>query len=100
MLKKEIMFNMGLAAAFVVLAAGAPMKNGNGQAACDKTRTPDKVEGQISRIDKDHQVLEVRKADGTTIEFRVAPDTLKQYAVGDHIQAKLRSATGCESSAS
>jgi hypothetical protein len=96
--KKEMIFNLGLAAALLLLAAGTPTKNGPG--ACDKNRAPNKVEGQVSHIDKDQQVLEVRKADGTTIEFRVAPETLKQYAVGDHIQATLRSAPGCESSAS
>jgi len=98
MLRNRMILNMSLAGALLLLSGGAPTKNDSAE--CDKARTPNRVEGQVSQIDNDHQIMVVRAADGTRYEFRVAPETLNQYAVGDHILATLRSAPDCQSSAS
>jgi len=64
-------------------------------AACDKARTPERLEGQVIRVDTAQGKLIVRMADGTTHEFQADKETLQDYKAGDRIKAKLRSAPEC-----
>ena len=65
-------------------------------AGCDKTTTPEKLEGQVTAIDTNQGKVTVRGSDGKTHEFQASKDTLQGYKVGDRIEAKLRSAPECK----
>ncbi len=58
--------------------------------------TPEKVEGQVVKIDMDQGKVVVRETDGTTHEFQASKETLQEYKVGSRIEAKLRSAPDCK----
>ncbi len=72
----------------MVLAQGKP-------AGCDKANMPEKIEGQVVKVDVEHGKITLRGTDGTTHEFEASKETLEDYKVGDRIQAKLRSAPNC-----
>jgi len=85
---------------FVVVVAGAMLWSGTAMAQgkpadCGKARAPEKVEGQVVKVDLDQGKLTVRETDGTTHEFQASKETLQDYKVGDRISAKLRSAPDC-----
>jgi len=84
---------------FVGLAAGITLLAGTTLAQekpadCGKA-TPQKVEGQVVKIDADKGKMTVRATDGTTHEFEASKETLQEYKVGDSIKAALRSAPTC-----
>jgi hypothetical protein len=62
---------------------------------CDKAGAPEKVEGQVVKVDPDQGKLTVRGTDGTTHEFQASKETLQGYKAGDQIKAKLRTAPDC-----
>jgi hypothetical protein len=57
-----------------------------------KPGAPDRVEGQVVRIDAKRNMVRVRSADGQTHEFQGSPETVKGLKVGDHIEMNLRAA--------
>jgi len=63
---------------------------------CDKTKTPQKLEGQVVAIDLNQGKVTMRGSDGATHEFQASKETLQGYKVGDRIEAKLRSAPECK----
>jgi hypothetical protein len=63
---------------------------------CDKTNTPQKLEGQVMAIDLTKGTVTMRGNDGATHEFQASKETLQGYKVGDRIEAKLRSAPECK----
>ncbi len=63
---------------------------------CDKSKTPQKLEGQVTAIDLNQGKVTVRGSDGATHEFQASKETLQGYKVGDRIEAKLRSAPECK----
>jgi len=63
---------------------------------CDKTNTPQKLEGQVVAIDLNQGKVTMRGSDGATHEFQASKETLQGYKVGDRIEAKLRSAPECK----
>ncbi len=69
---------------------------GQGRApGCEKANAPEKIEGQVVKLDMERGKITVRGTDGTTHEFDASKETLQDYKVGDRIQAKLRSAPKC-----
>jgi hypothetical protein len=52
--------------------------------------TPERVEGQVVKIDHESKKVTVRGSGGQTYEFQASDETLKDLKVGDRIQAKLR----------
>jgi hypothetical protein len=56
----------------------------------DKAKTPDKIEGQVVKIDESQGKVTIRASDGTTHEFQASPETLKDLKVGDRLEARLR----------
>jgi Cu/Ag efflux protein CusF len=52
--------------------------------------TPDRVEGQVVKIDQNTKKVTVQGAGGQVFEFQASDDTLKSLKVGDRIEAKLR----------
>lgn len=51
---------------------------------------PEKVEGQVLKVDADGGKVTIRESNGTTHEFQASKETLQGYKVGDRIEAKLR----------
>ena len=67
--------------------------------ACDsrsKVKSPEMVEGQVTKVDKANGRLSVRTSVGEEYEFLASNETLQDYKVGDAIKAKLREAPECQ----
>ena len=84
------------------LAVGLVLWTGTalGQAppACDpqgKMKTPERVEGEVTKIDAAHGRVTVRQPDGTVHEFQGSAETLRDLKVGARVGAKLREAPKC-----
>jgi len=89
---------MGLSAGLVVSAmlwSGTALGQGKPEG-CGKAGAPEKVEGQVVKVDPDQGKVTMRAADGTTHEFQASKETLQDLKVGDPIKAKLRSAPKCD----
>ena len=88
-----------VAALVVALIAGwtgaalAQTKPGCGPQA--SATTPEKVAGQIVKVDVGQSKLTVRGADGTVHEFQADAETLRDLAPGDRIEARLRAIPPC-----
>ena len=63
---------------------------------CPKAGAPEKVEGQVVKVDLQQGKLTLRGSDGATHEFEASKETLQDVKVGDRIEAKLRLAAGCK----
>jgi len=82
------------------MAAGVMLWSGVvlGQPRCDqqgRLLAPEKVAGQVVKIDPAGGRVSVREADGKTHEFQASQETLQDLKVGDQIEAKLRPAQKC-----
>ncbi len=85
-----------LAALAVVVTLGSGTAFGQAKPAdCPKPGAPEKVEGEVVKVDPDQGKLTVRASDGTTHEFQASKETLQEIKVGDRIGAKLRRASDC-----
>jgi Cu/Ag efflux protein CusF len=60
-----------------------------------KAATPEKVEGQVVRVDKKTDRVTVRDSAGATHEFQANKETTKDLKAGDKIEARLRQAPNC-----
>jgi hypothetical protein len=85
---------------FVSAAAYAQPKAGSQPSAqpkinCNVPRAPQKVEGQITRVDPATNTITVRESNGGTHEFQASRETLQDLKVGDRIEATLRPAQNC-----
>jgi hypothetical protein len=86
---------VGLAVMLMVLT-GTGL--GQGKPACDsqgKAKTPERVAGQVAKVDLARGTLSVREPSGAVHEFQAAKETLEDVKVGDPIHAKLREAPQC-----
>jgi hypothetical protein len=72
------------------LAQGKPNCDAQG-----RMKTPEKVEGQVVKVDTAQGKVTVREPDGTVHEFQASAETLKDLKVGDKLEAKLREAPKC-----
>ena len=72
------------------LAQGKPNCDAQG-----RMKTPEKVEGQVLKVDTAQGKVTVREPDGTVHEFQASAETLKDLKVGDKIEARLREAPKC-----
>jgi hypothetical protein len=57
-----------------------------------KVVTQEKVAGEVVKVDMAQGKLSVREADGKIHEFQASPEALKDFKVGERIEAKLREA--------
>jgi hypothetical protein len=62
---------------------------------CDPVRYPQKVEGQVLKVDVNQGKVTVRTADGTVHEFQASKETLQGLKAGDRLAAQLRNAPNC-----
>jgi hypothetical protein len=60
-----------------------------------KAGAPEKVEGQVVRVDHTTNKVTVRDKSGTMHEFQANKDTTKDMKPGDQIEARLREAPKC-----
>jgi hypothetical protein len=82
---------------FMALIACSCPAFGQSKPACEQGRvvTPEKVEGEVVKIDAARNRLSVREADGKVHEFEASKETLQDFKVGDRIEANLREAPKC-----
>ena len=86
-----------------ILVAGTMVWSGTalGQATpkqgCDalKAGAPQKVEGQVVSVDQNQGKVTIKGNDGKTHEFSASNETIRDFKVGDRIEAQLRGATNC-----
>jgi hypothetical protein len=83
------------AVAVALLSAGLAFGQQPKPADCDKARAPEKVEGQVIRIDPGTNRVTIRDQQGTTHEFQTTAETAKDMKPGDRIEARLRQAPKC-----
>lgn len=86
------------AALSIVVMVGSGPALGQTKPPCDaqgKVMTPQKVEGQVIKIDAAQNRLTVRETNGTTHEFQASKETLADLKVGDRVDANLREAPKC-----
>jgi aconitase B len=72
------------------LAQGKPACTAQG-----KLSTPQKVDGEVVKVDAGLDKVTVRGKDGAVHEFQVSKETLRDLKAGDHIEAMLREAPKC-----
>jgi Cu/Ag efflux protein CusF len=60
-----------------------------------KAAAPEKVEGQVVRVDHKTHKVTIRDKSGVTHEFQANQDTTKDMKPGDQIEARLREAPKC-----
>lgn len=58
-------------------------------------KAPQKVEGQVVRVDPRTDRVTIRDSGGTTHEFQANKETTKDLKAGDRIEARLRTAPKC-----
>jgi Cu/Ag efflux protein CusF len=71
---------------------------GQGKPACGpegRVMAPQKVEGQVVKVDAAQNKVTIREADGTVHEFQASKETLQGLKPGDRIEANLREAPKC-----
>jgi hypothetical protein len=86
----------------VIVIAGAVLLSGTalGQTTkpgCEalKAGAPRKVEGQVVNVDQKQGKVTVRTGDGKTQEFQASAEMLRDFRVGDKVEAQLRDAANC-----
>jgi hypothetical protein len=70
--------------------ANQPSAAAKGSAERARTKAPEKIEGEVTKVDPQRGTLTVKRPDGTTHEFRGSADTVKDYKPGDRIELTLR----------
>jgi hypothetical protein len=60
-----------------------------------KAKAPERVEGQVVRVDQKTHKVTVRDKSGATHEFQANAETTKDMKPGDQIEARLREAPKC-----
>jgi len=60
-----------------------------------KAGAPEKVEGQVVRVDPATNKVTIRDKSGATHEFQANKETTKDMKPGDQIEARLREAPKC-----
>ena len=71
---------------------------GQARPACDqqgKVKTPERVGGEVTKVDTARGVVTVREANGTLHEFQASKETLQDVKVGGRVEAQLREAPKC-----
>jgi hypothetical protein len=55
------------------------------------SKAPQKIEGEVTKVDQKNGMLTVKAPDGSTHEFKGSTETLRDYKKGDKIELTLRS---------
>jgi hypothetical protein len=84
-----------LTGGFVAVVLSAGLAFGQQPKPDCKASAPQKVEGQVVRVDHTTNKVTVRDKSGTTHEFQANQETTKDMKPGDTIEARLREAPKC-----
>ena len=97
---KTLMLPAAVAVAMFVTApafAQAPRQNcapqpsaSAGSTSQARPKAPEKIEGEVTKVDRKTGTLTVKAPDGSTHEFRGSEETVKDYKRGDKIELTLR----------
>ena len=82
----------------LTLVVGSGSASGQAKPGCDpqgRVITPQKVQGQVVKMDPARSTVTVRDAGGAVHEFQASKETLQELKVGDQINANLREAPKC-----
>jgi hypothetical protein len=88
--------SVGLVAIGLVLSTTTAL--GQARPACDpqaRMKTPERVEGEVTKMDAAQGRVTVRESNGTVHEFMASKETLQDLKVGGRVEAKLREAPNC-----
>ena len=81
----------------LVLGGGAVSAQTQGTPAdCPKQGAPEKMQGQVVKVDPNQGTLTVRGPDGMTHEFQASKEMIQNMKVGDEIEATLRVPEKCK----
>jgi hypothetical protein len=58
-------------------------------------KTPERVDGEVTKIDAAQGRVTVRESNGTVHEFMASKETLQDLTVGGRVEAKLREVPKC-----
>jgi hypothetical protein len=58
-------------------------------------KTPERVAGEVTKVDVAQGRVTVRQSDSTVHEFQASTETLRDLKVGGRVEAKLREAPNC-----
>ena len=67
-----------------------PSASAGGAGSTKAGKAPQKIEGQVTKVDPKSGMLTVKRPDGTTHEFKGSAETLRDYKKGDQIELTLR----------
>jgi hypothetical protein len=81
-----------LALGSVAIAQTKPTDKPTDHPSAAVPNTPAKIEGRVTKIDRDSGMVTVQANDGRTHEFRGNDETLKDLKVGDNLELSLRQA--------
>ncbi len=86
-----------VAVAGIVLWTATALGQSATKSGCEaaKAGAPQKVEGQVTNVDANQHKISVKGGDGKTHEFQASPEMIRDFKVGDRIEANLRNATNC-----
>lgn len=85
-----------LSGGFVAIALlSAGLAFGQQSKADCKSSAPEKVEGQVIRVDPATNKVTIRDKSGAIHEFQANKETTKDMKPGDQIEARLREAPKC-----
>jgi len=55
-----------------------------------RVKAPEKIDGQVTKVDPTKGMITVRNKDGSLHDFKGDAETLRDYSVGDNIELTLR----------
>ena len=67
-----------------------PSASARGDAAGQKVKAPERIDGQVVKVDPAKGMITVRNKDGSVHEFKGDAETLREYKKGDNIELTLR----------
>lgn len=71
---------------------------GQAKPGCDskaQAGSPERVAGEMVKVDQAAGKVTIREADGKTYEFHTHKDTLQSLKIGDRLEARLRAIPNC-----
>ncbi|HYM30696.1 MAG TPA: hypothetical protein VEU47_05315 [Candidatus Cybelea sp.] len=85
----------GLAIGLILWTADAV---GQAKPDCDasgRVKTPEMIEGQVTKMDAATGLVTIQEANGTVHQFQASKEMLQNAKVGDRVKGKLREAPKC-----
>jgi hypothetical protein len=88
---------LAIVVAGTAMWTGAALGQATPKQGCDaaKAGAPQKVEGQVVSVDENQGKVVIKGNDGKTHEFQASKETIRDFKVGDKIEAQLRGAANC-----